>query len=318
MIGVVVRLVTGPTGVLRSAPGGGLLLLDALLAVGRGAIALPRIRLRLCERPLLLLDLDVRMEVRVLVSPPGIMTVRGHMQGWIRASLGRVIARLVLREWLRMTVLRPFESVDFARDVSFRAVLGLIRKFHDMGEPATVPAARCKTSLASAFGLPTDSSPSFALPLSPLLSTLLMDINSDLAKFMEDQTVHGFLPVPGRRQRRFYGTSTSSFPGPYTVPPGLTSITMEKASEVRKRSVSLSASQVSSLETMLSGMCEVASWMDWWLSTCGGFRDLLPLESRADFERLMMSGSRSLEFLARPGLHGSWQSRSFETRCAAG
>ena len=55
-----------------------------------------------------------------------------------------------------------------------------------------------------------------------------------------------------------------------------------KASEVRKRSVSLSASQVSSLETMLSGMCEVASWMDWWLSTCGGFRDLLPLESRAD------------------------------------
>ena len=194
-----------------------------------------------------------------------------------------------------------FESVDFARDVSFRAVLGLIRKFHDMGEPATVPAARCKTSLASAFGLPTDSSPSFALPLSPLLSTLLMDINSDLSKFMEDQTVHGFLPVPGRRQRRFYGTSTSSFPGPYTVPPGLTSITMEKASEVRKRSVSLSASQVSSLETMLSGMCEVASWMDWWLSTCGGFRDLLPLESRADFERLMMSGSRSLEFLASQG-----------------
>ena len=194
-----------------------------------------------------------------------------------------------------------FESVDFARDDSFRAVLGLIREFHDMAEPATVPAARCKTSLASAFGLAADSYPSFALPLSPLLSTLLMDINSDLSKFMEDQTVHGFLPVPGRRQRRYYGTSTSSFPGPYTVPPGLTSITMEKASEVRKRSVSLSASQVSSLETMLSGMCEVSSWMDWWLSTCGGFRDLLPLESRADFERLMMSGSRSLEFLASQG-----------------
>ena len=193
-----------------------------------------------------------------------------------------------------------FESVDFARDDSFRAVLGLIREFHDMAEPATVPAARCKTSLASAFGLAADSYPSFALPLSPLLSTLLMDINSDLSKFM-DQTVHGFLPVPGRRQRRYYGTSTSSFPGPYTVPPGLTSITMEKASEVRKRSVSLSASQVSSLETMLSGMCEVSSWLDWWLSTCGGFRDLLPLESRADFERLMMSGSRSLEFLASQG-----------------
>ena len=194
-----------------------------------------------------------------------------------------------------------FESVDFARDDSFRAVLGLIREFHDMAEPATVPGARCKTSLASAYGLAADSYPAFSLPLSPLLSTLLIDINSDLSKFMEDQTVHGFLPVPGRRQRRYYGTSTSSFPGPYTVPPGLTTITMEKVSEVRKRSVSLSASQVSSLETMLSGMCEVASWLDWWLSTCGGYRDLLPLESRADFERLMMSGSRALEFLASQG-----------------
>ena len=132
-----------------------------------------------------------------------------------------------------------YKSVDFARDDSFRAVLGLIREFHDMAEPATVPGARCKTCLASAYGLAADSYPAFSLPLSPLLSTLLIDINSDLSKFMEDQTVHGFLPVPGRRQRRYYGTSTSSFPGPYTVPPGLTSITMEKASEVRKRSVSL-------------------------------------------------------------------------------
>ena len=130
-----------------------------------------------------------------------------------------------------------FESVDFARDDSFRAVLGLIREFHDMAEPATVPGARCKTSLASAYGLAADSSPAFSLPLSPLLSTLLIDINSDLSKFLEDQTVHGFLPVPGRRQWRYYGTSTSPFPGPYTVPPGLTSITMEKASEVRNRSI---------------------------------------------------------------------------------
>ena len=184
-----------------------------------------------------------------------------------------------------------FESVDFARDDSFRAVLGLIREFHDMAEPASVPAARCKTSLASAYGLMSESSPAFTLPVSPLLSTLLL----------EDQTVHGFLPVPGRRHRRYYGTSTSSFPGPYRVPPGVTSITMEKASEVKKRSLSLSASQVSSMETMLSGMCEVSSWLDWWLSTCGGFRDHLPVEVRADFERLMISESKALEFLASQG-----------------
>ena len=72
-------------------------------------------------------------------------------------------------------------------------------------------------------------------------------------------------------------------------------------SEVKKRSVSLSASQVFLLETMLSGVCEVSSWLDWWLSTCGGFREHLPGEVRADFERLMLSGSRALEFLASQG-----------------
>ena len=194
-----------------------------------------------------------------------------------------------------------FESVDFAWDDSFRAVLGLIREFHDMAEPAGVPAARCKTSLASAYGLMSETSPAFILPASPLLTTLLADINLALSKFLEDQTVHRFLPVPGRRHRRYYSTSSSSFPGPYTVPPGVTSITLEKASEVKKRSVSLSASQVSSMETMLSGMCEVSSWLDWWLSTCGGFRDHLPIEVRADFERLMISGLRALEFLASQG-----------------
>ena len=55
------------------------------------------------------------------------------------------------------------------------------------------------------------------------------------------------------------------------------------------------------METMLSGVCEVASWLDWWLSTCGGFRENLPVEVRADFERLILSGSRALEFLASQG-----------------
>ena len=194
-----------------------------------------------------------------------------------------------------------FESVDFDRDDSFRSVLGLIRSFHGMEEPAGVPSACCKTSLASAYGLMSEVSPAFTLPASPLVRSLLDDTNLALSKFLEDQTVHGFLPVPGRCHCRYYRTSSSSFPGPYTVPPGVTLITLEKVSEAKKRSVALSASQVSSMETMLSGVCEVSSWLDWWLSTCGGFRDHLPVEVRADFERLMISGSRALEFLASQG-----------------
>ena len=193
-----------------------------------------------------------------------------------------------------------FESVDFDRDDSFRSLLGLIRSFHDMEEPAGVPSACCKTSLASAYGLMSEVSPAFTLPASPLVRSLLDDTNLALAKFLEGQTVHSFLPVPGRRHRRYYRTSSSSFPGLYTVPPGATSITLEKVSEVKKHSVALSASQVSSMEAMLSGVCEVSSWLDWWLSTCGGFRDHLPVEVRADFERLMISGSRAYNsWLAR-------------------
>ena len=114
--------------------------------------------------------------------------------------------------------------------------------------------------------------------------------------------MHGFLPVSGRWHRRYYRTYSSFFPGPYSVPPGVTSVTLEKASEARKRSVSLWASQVSSMETMLSGECEVDSWLDWWLSTCGGFCEHMPGEVHADFKRLILSGSRALEFLA---IHGS-------------
>ena len=194
-----------------------------------------------------------------------------------------------------------FDSVDFDQDDSFRSVLALIRSFHNMEELAGIPSAWCKTSLASIYGLMSETSPAFHLPTSALMRSLLEDTNLALSKFLEDQTVHGFLHVPGRRHRRYYRTSSSSFPGPYSVPPGVTLITLEKASEARKRSVSLSASQVSSLETMLSGVCEVASWLDWWLSTCGGFHEHLPDEVRADFERLILSLLRALEFLASQG-----------------
>ena len=166
--------------------------------------------------------------------------------------------------------------------------------FHGMEEPAGIPSVRCKTSLASIYGLMSETSPAFHLLTSPLLRSLLDDTNLALSKFLEDQAVHGFLSVPSLRHRRYYRTSSSSsFPGPYSVPLGVTSITLEKAREVKKR-------YVSSLETMLSGVCEVASWLDWWLSTCGGFREHLPV--CADFERLILSGSRALEFLASQGV----------------
>ena len=99
-----------------------------------------------------------------------------------------------------------FDALDIDGDDSFRSVLALIRNFHSMEELAGVPAAQCKTSLASIYGLMSESSPVFHLPTSPLMRSLLDDTNLALSKFLEDQTVHGFLPVPSRTHRRYYRT----------------------------------------------------------------------------------------------------------------
>ena len=106
------RLVMGPTDVLRSAPEGGLLL-NALRVVGGSAIALPQIRLRMTELTLLLPDPGMRMEVRVLVALPGILTAhlvlgrRGLLQGKSMTGLELVVDRLGLRAWRTMTAPLP-------------------------------------------------------------------------------------------------------------------------------------------------------------------------------------------------------------------
>ena len=100
-------VVRGLTSVPRSDPEGGLLLLNALHVVGGGAIALPQIRLRKTELTLLLLEPGMRMEVRVLVALPGILTARGLLQGKSLTGLELVVGRLGLRAWQMMTAPLP-------------------------------------------------------------------------------------------------------------------------------------------------------------------------------------------------------------------
>ena len=109
----------GPTDVLRSAPEGGLLLLPALRVVGGSAIAFPQIRLRMTELSLLLPDPGMRMEVRVLVALPGILTARlvlerrGLLQGMSMTGLERVVDHLDLRVWRMMTAPLPSRGFDW-------------------------------------------------------------------------------------------------------------------------------------------------------------------------------------------------------------
>ena len=110
----------------KSAPEEGLLLLTALRVVGGGAVALPQIRLRMTELTLLLPVPGMRLEVRILVALPGILTARfvlgrrGLLQGMSFASLERVVVRLDLRVWRMLTA--PLPSRGFAwREVAWAA-----------------------------------------------------------------------------------------------------------------------------------------------------------------------------------------------------
>ena len=94
--------------------------------VGGGAVALPQIRLRMTELTLLLPVPGMRLEVRILVALPGILTARlvlgrrGLLQGMSFASLERVVVRLDLRVWWMLTA--PLPSRGFAwREVAWAA-----------------------------------------------------------------------------------------------------------------------------------------------------------------------------------------------------
>ena len=186
-------------------------------------------------------------------------------------------------------------SVEEERDDSFTSVIDLMR-YHDLEKPAGVTHAPL-TTLAHTLGLHAEASPALHLPPCRLVEALVDKVNSTFDKFVEEQTPSAFIPWPMKRQRRYYQTSKPLFACPYAVPPGLGSLTLDKASEPKKRPVVIPHNLVSSFETALSGVGEVISWLDWWLSTLSKFGEALPEEARSNFQRMMVSRARSLEFL---------------------
>ena len=150
---------------------------------------------------LLLPELGVRLEVHLaIIVLLEQMTVRRVLGRHGRLREENVIVQalavdpLLLRE-RRMTTGRvPWSRLT----LTGMTLSGQELSWHGRG--VGVPSARCKTPLASIYGLMSEISPAFTLPASSLVRSLLDDTNLALAKFLEDQTVHGFLPVPGRRQ----------------------------------------------------------------------------------------------------------------------
>ena len=172
----------------------------------------------------------------------------------------------------------------------------MIRNFHDIERPTTAIPARTATAFDQMRGLQSDRTPAFHLPTSPLLGGLIDDVNSSLARLIEDQT-NGFIPFSMKRHRRSYRTAPPSLSAPYVVPPSLASLTMEKPGDHKRRPIHFPYSVLTGLESALAGIGETRSWLDWWLSSVSGFRKALHPSAQANFERILSSGSKALAFI---------------------
>ena len=184
------------------------------------------------------------------------------------------------------------------KDAPFRQVLKSIRDYHGFPTPPeTTPHLDC-SAMARHLGLPLDHAPALHLPASQLTKALIDDVNAHVRKFGEDQTQGDFLPIPGRSSRRFYRTSEPLFPAPYQIPPGVAPLVQESSTDVKRCPTTFSPSLSSSQEVLLSSACETASWIDLALPACSNFGSRLPADSKPEFERMMLSVGRAVEFLA--------------------
>ena len=184
------------------------------------------------------------------------------------------------------------------KDAPFRQVLKSIRDFHGFPTPPETTPHPDRSAMARHLGLPLDHAPALHLPASQLTKALVDDTNAHMRKFDGDQTQGAFLPIPGRRSRRFYRTSEPLFPAPCQIPPGVALLVQESSTDVKRRSTTFSKSLSSSQEVLLSSACETASWIDLALPACSNFGSHLPADARPEFERMMLSVGRAVEFLA--------------------
>ena len=182
------------------------------------------------------------------------------------------------------------------KDAPFRQVLKSIRDYHCFPTPLETTPHPDRSAMARHLGLPLDHAPALHLPASQLTKALIDDVNAHMRKFGEDQTQGALLPIPGRRSRRFYRTSKPLFPAPYQIPPGVAPLFHKSSTDVKRRPTTYSPSLSSSQEVLLSSACETASWIDLALPACSNFGSRLPADSKPEFERMMLSVGRAVEF----------------------
>ena len=86
---------------------------------------------------------------------------------------------------------------------------------------------------------------------------------------------------------------------PFGVPPSLGSLSTAQRSELERVSITILHQLLSSLEASLGMSCNTMTWMDWWVGSLFEFEEALPEEKRELFHRVLVSGGRTLNYVAR-------------------
>ncbi|XP_068221848.1 uncharacterized protein [Palaemon carinicauda] len=179
-----------------------------------------------------------------------------------------------------------------------------MRQLNKFKDPETAPPEGKDTVLDQVYGTQKPPKSSAALPWSKGVKGARDRVEaqlSELASSGRSSAGHKLLPPPRVHQRRYFeimGESSMALPLHHSVEELTRGTPLEKLSA---RQVTFSASEILSLEKVTKRAMQATSWLNVWLGSLGILlrsEDLSKESNRKALETFLLSGTRSIEFLA--------------------
>ncbi|XP_068219759.1 neurofilament heavy polypeptide-like [Palaemon carinicauda] len=186
----------------------------------------------------------------------------------------------------------------------FWQVLTLMRNLNGFEDPEIPPREGKDTVLDRVFGTRKPPKASAALPWSRGVRSARDKVESqlsELAASSRSSAGNKLLPPPRVHQRRYYEIMKESclaLPLHHSVEELTRGVPLERLSN---RQVSFSAAEIRSQEKVAKCAMQATSWLDIWLGSLGILlrsEDLSKESTRKALETFLLSGTRTIEFLA--------------------